>query len=126
PVERVDDPDVPPPAGFRLATGADVAGRVDAMVDRSGGGQHLGGLLYGPAFDQSRGIEGAPGVGPRVEVAAGLDPELLAAFEDPTDIGAGFGRGQLAPADPADLAVGAVGAERCVDPVQPGEYVLDD
>jgi len=76
-----------------------------------------------PALDEPRGIERPAGAG--VEEAARAPAQGLAAREHAPDVWAGVGRGELAAGNAADLAVGAVGAERRVDRMQPGEDVVD-
>ena len=123
----VTDADAPRSAGRALATRHDVAAGVDPVVSGAGGVERPGRLLDRPAFDVARRVElSVRSVAARVEGAAGDDREVLAGGEDMADVEARVLLAQLAPHQPADLAVRLVGAEARVDVVELGDDVVDD
>ena len=120
------DADAPAVAGGRLAARDHVAAGVDQVVARPGVVEPPGGFLDRPALDVARWIEAPVAARPAgIERAAAVAAQLLADREHVPDVGAGRGRVELAAGQPADLAVGAVGAEAGVDVVEVPEDRID-
>ena len=113
------------PGGLAGAAPSDehVAAGVQAEASGSGALEDRGGAVHRPALHETRGIE-PPG---RLYVEeAGADPAVgLAACEHLANKGVGCLGREVAPVQPGDLAVGAVGAEHVVDGAQTGEFLLD-
>ena len=115
--ERIGDPDLPRSPGFGAAGALHVAAAVDAVVGRPGGREHLAGALDGPALDVAGRVERAGR--PRGEVAVGLVGQSSAAVDDLAYLGRAVTQFQLAAGQATYLAVGSVGGEGAVDPMQP-------
>ncbi len=120
---RVLDADAPRQAGRALAPHAHVAAGVDAQVARAGADEHRRRALDGPTLHEGRRVDDTAGAD--VEAAAGARPQGLAAREHGPDLGRGVAERERAGVQAADLAVGAVGAERRVDPAQPVEGTVE-
>ena len=93
-------------ARHRTAAEPHVAARVDGEVGQAGFVQEVGGTVDRPAVDEARGVE--PAGGARVEVAARLQPERVAALDHEADVGVGALDYELPAADSVDLAVTGV------------------
>jgi hypothetical protein len=100
-----------------------VAAGIDGEVAQAGLVHDVGGTVDGPAFDEPRRIE--PTGGTHVEVAARLEPKLVAPLEHVADVGVCLFHRELAALDALDLAVLPVSAERLVDPAEPCEHIVD-
>src|SRR5262249_62005505 len=113
PLEGVLDAD--PPA----APGPDVAAGVDREAPEIGAVEDRGRPVDRPALDQAGRVDAVRGAASRVEVAAGLLPQPLAAREHAPHLDVGVIDRELAAANAANLALRLERAEGRVDPDQP-------
>ena len=109
-------------AARAAARALDVAAAVDQVVRRPGGGQDRGRALDRPALDVAGRVEDAARRGG--EVAAGAEPDRRARADDLGDLGRAAVDGDLGRGQQRHVAVGSVGREDPVHPVQPAHRGL--
>jgi len=99
-----------------------ITARVDAVVGQSGGGETVRRDLHRPTLHETGRVERTRGVD--VEIAIRLLPETGTLAEHEPKVLGTILNGQLAAAEPVDLAVLFVGAEPLVDLAKPVECRL--
>ena len=122
-MQRVGHAEHPALGPGRATVGLEVAADREVPVDQAGVAEQPAGPLGGPALDEAGGVDGAGtvgSVGGEGTPAGVLEPG--AGVEHVDDLGRAVEKVELAPVDPADLAVGPEGGEERLQAVELGRH----